>query len=202
MGRRQQSRKQRRKCPDFRKSEVAGPQAPKSRTDAPQPPKRTRSKKAIPVLSEKEDLQAAFGVVDEIPSFAEAIDQTLTDPEGRQALHERLESLRRAEGAKKARSLKQYPPPESELDLHGLTGPEAEQRTASFIAVARQKGVQTLRIITGKGLHSQGPAVLPDVVEQLLSELKRAKAIVSFRWEKKEKQKSGAVLVYLPRCGG
>lgn len=197
MGRRQQSRKQRRKCPEFRKGKVAAQLPKKAPADAALPQSRTRSKKQIPVLSAQEDLQAAFGVVDEIPSFAEAIDQTLTEPEGQQALQERLDALHRAEETKKARSLKQYPAPEMELDLHGFTGPEAEQRTASFLVAARQKGVLTVRIITGKGLHSQGPAVLPDVVELLLREKKQEKEIVSFRWEKKEKQKSGAVIVYL-----
>jgi len=197
MGRRQQRQKQRRKCPDFRKSKGAG-QLPKPPAATTLLQKRLRSKKEIPILAEKEDLQAAFGIVDEIPSFAEAIDQTLTEPAGQQALQERLESLRRAEGEKNPRSLKQYPAPETELDLHGFTGPEAVQRTVSFVAAARQKGLLTLRIITGKGLHSEGPAVLPDVVEQVLSEMKQEKEIFSFRWEKNEKQKSGAVLVYLP----
>lgn len=197
MGRRQQSRKQRRKCPEFRKGKTAGQLLKPQTAAAGLPQSRTRSKKQIPVLSEKQDLQAAFGVVDEIPSFAEAIDQTLTAPEGRRALQERLEHLQGAENTTKRRSFKEYPAPELELDLHGFTGPEAELRTASFIAGARQRGLLTVRIITGKGLHSQGPAVLPDVVEQLLSELKQEKKIFSYRWEKKEKQRSGAVLVFL-----
>ncbi|MDH4320878.1 MAG: Smr/MutS family protein [Desulfobulbaceae bacterium] len=156
-----------------------------------------RSKKKIPVLSELEDLRAAFGVDEAAPSFAEAIDQALTEPEGRQAMAERLENLRRAEEGRKPRSLKQYPAPETELDLHGCTGVEAERLTHSFIAAARQRGVLTIRVITGKGLHSEGPAVLPEVVEQLLTELKRRQEIFSFRWERKAKQKSGAVIVYL-----
>lgn len=161
-----------------------------------------RSKKKIPVLAEQEDLQAAFGVDEKAPSFAEAIDQALTEPEGRQAMAERLENLRRAEGGGRRRSIKQYPAPEAELDLHGCTGAEAERLTYSFIASARHRGVLTIRVITGKGLHSDGPAVLPEVVEQLLTELKRRREVFSFRWERKEKQKSGAVIVYLARSPG
>jgi DNA-nicking Smr family endonuclease len=54
-----------------------------------------------------------------------------------------------------------------------------------------------LRIITGKGLHSPGAPVLPDVVEQKLHELKEKKLIKSFEWEKKRKSASGALLVFL-----
>ena len=197
MSRRQQSQKQRRKCPDFRKGKTAIP-VPKGSSPSLTPPQTPpRSKKKIPVLAEKEDLQAAFGVAEETPSFAEAIDQTLTEPEGRRAMQERLDSLHRGDKERGKPSIKHYPGPETELDLHGFTGPEAERRTPGFIAAARQKGLQTIRIITGKGLHSDGPEVLPDVVEQVLLDLKREGGIFAFRWEKKEKQRSGAVIVYL-----
>jgi hypothetical protein len=52
-------------------------------------------------------------------------------------------------------------------------------------------------IIVGKGLHSQGKAILPDVVEKKITRLKRKKWLLGFEWEKKDKRKSGSLIVYL-----
>ena len=49
----------------------------------------------------------------------------------------------------------------------------------------------------GKGLHSQGGAVLPDVIEDLAVALKRQKVVLTYRWEKRIKRKSGSLIVYL-----
>ena len=49
----------------------------------------------------------------------------------------------------------------------------------------------------GKGLHSEDRAVLPDVIEDLLTDMKREDIVLSYRWEKRVKRKSGAVIVYL-----
>ncbi|OQX20720.1 MAG: hypothetical protein BWK80_35435, partial [Desulfobacteraceae bacterium IS3] len=57
--------------------------------------------------------------------------------------------------------------------------------------------LRTVRIIVGKGLHSEGKAVLRDVVEEKLVSLKREGMILSFKWEKTNKLKSGAIIVYL-----
>ncbi len=95
-------------------------------------------------------------------------------------------------------SVKGYPPSQETLDLHGCTGDEADQKTINFVTSARQRTLKTVQIITGKGLHSPGGvAVLPDIVEQRLRLLKKQGDIVSFRWEKRLKAKSGTVLVYL-----
>jgi hypothetical protein len=61
--------------------------------------------------------------------------------------------------------------PAAKLDLHGLTGYQAESRVRDFLATHRQvsRG-RVLHIITGKGTHSDGPAVLPGVVSRLLRE--------------------------------
>jgi DNA-nicking Smr family endonuclease len=93
--------------------------------------------------------------------------------------------------------LKKYPPPQAEFDCHGLTAAEAERGLHRFLAEAGGTALRTVRIITGKGLHSPGGAVLRDVVEGELRLLKKKGAIVAFRWEKKEKLRSGSVVVYL-----
>lgn len=93
--------------------------------------------------------------------------------------------------------LKRYPKPQGQLDLHGATALQAEQRTDSYIRTAHTAGTLTLRIIVGKGLHSEAGAVLPDVVEDRLVRLKRDGLVLSYRWDKGVKRKSGAVIVYL-----
>ena len=93
--------------------------------------------------------------------------------------------------------LKNYPPPQAECDCHGLTAAEAETALHRFLALAGRTALRTVRIITGKGLHSRGGPVLRDLVESELRLLKKKGAIVAFRWEKKEKERSGSVIVYL-----
>ena len=51
----------------------------------------------------------------------------------------------------------------------------------------------------GKGLHSEGGPVLPDVVEDLLKEMKKENIVLAYVWEGKKKIKSGSVVVYLKR---
>ncbi len=55
----------------------------------------------------------------------------------------------------------------------------------------------TIRIIVGKGLHSELGAVLPDVVGDVVKEMKREGQVLFFEWDKKKKTNSGAVIVYI-----
>jgi DNA-nicking Smr family endonuclease len=93
--------------------------------------------------------------------------------------------------------LQRYPQPQRQLDLHGLKALQAQQRADHFIRAAHADGLFTLRIIVGKGLHSESGAVLPDVVEDRLIRLKRDGLVLAYRWEKGVKRKSGAVLVFI-----
>lgn len=93
--------------------------------------------------------------------------------------------------------LKRYPPVEIELDLHGYTAIGAQVKARSFIHTCKQQGVFTVRIIVGKGLHSDLGPVLPDVVEDVLQELKTQDLVIGYEWDKKKKSKSGAVIVYI-----
>lgn len=95
-------------------------------------------------------------------------------------------------------SLANYPPPQETLDLHGEISVVAERKSLGFIQRAKVGGLLTVRIITGKGLHSPGgKAILPDVVEGVVRSLKKDKLVVDYCWDRKEKIKSGALLVYL-----
>ena len=96
-----------------------------------------------------------------------------------------------------AQKIKRYPAPQKELDLHGFTAPEAKIKTQQFLKNERVKGVLTVIIIVGKGIHSKSGPVLPDVVEDTIQELQHENIVLAYRWEKKRKSKSGSVIVYL-----
>jgi len=93
--------------------------------------------------------------------------------------------------------IKRYPPVEVELDLHGFNAVGAQVKARSFIHSCKQQGYFTLRIIVGKGLHSELGPVLPDVVEDVLKEMKKQDLVIGYDWDKKKKSKSGSVVVYL-----
>ncbi len=93
--------------------------------------------------------------------------------------------------------IKRYPSPEAELDLHGFTALGAGIKTRSFVLNCKHQGYFTLRLIVGKGLHSDLGPVLPDVVEDLLQALKKDNIVLAYEWEQRSKFKSGAVIVYL-----
>ena len=61
--------------------------------------------------------------------------------------------------------------PADRLDLHGLSASEAEARVFHFLErhIHSSRG-RVVHIITGKGTHSEGPPVLPDLVNRILSE--------------------------------
>lgn len=95
------------------------------------------------------------------------------------------------------RRLKRYPGPEKELDLHGFTAAAAQIKARSFIISCKQQGFFTIRLIVGRGLHSQEGPVLPDVVEDLLKVLKKEQVILAYEWDRKKKDRSGALIVYI-----
>ena len=78
---------------------------------------------------------------------------------GRQAADARAEGQRRADPDL---------PPQAELDLHGLSGLEAEEAIAAFVRDARARGLSKVLLIHGKGNHSPGQPVLERVVRNYL----------------------------------
>ena len=67
-------------------------------------------------------------------------------------------------------SINKYQPKiDAELDLHGLTQREAEGEVWDFLSEAEEKEYLKVRIITGKGLHSEnGEGVLKSLVIGIL----------------------------------
>ncbi|HEV2132146.1 MAG TPA: Smr/MutS family protein [Longimicrobiaceae bacterium] len=58
------------------------------------------------------------------------------------------------------------------LDLHGESAEAARRRAELWLRARAEENVRTVRVITGRGLHSVGPPVLPGEIEALLGELK------------------------------
>jgi len=96
----------------------------------------------------------------------------------------------------KGEILKEYPEiPQDELDLHGKTATEAEREIRLFILRAKRLSMRLVRIVTGKGLHSEeGRSVLKEVADKRVIQLKREGLVFSHKWEKG----GGSILVYLP----
>ena len=71
---------------------------------------------------------------------------------------------------------------QAEIDLHGLTVPEAKEALRSFLAEALERGIRCVRIVHGKGLRSgnRGP-VLKSAVSGVLRRIGPVLAYVSAR---------------------
>jgi len=161
--------------------------------------KLTRS--GIPLLDPSDDLAAHFlgaGKEDHAEEdFTKLLEASLSAENVRRARGEKEDVQQRQQPVPVAEQVRQYPSVQDELDLHGLPSADAAAQTRIFLLDAARRGFKTLRIITGKGLHSERGSVLRDIIEQVLVELKRTGVALTFVWEKQAKTKSGSVLVYL-----
>jgi DNA-nicking Smr family endonuclease len=84
---------------------------------------------------------------------------------------------------------------EAEIDLHGMTLPEAKQGMREFLAAAILRQLRCVRIVHGKGLRSghRGP-VLKNAVNVVL---RRTDAVVAFCSARQVDGGTGAVYVLL-----
>ncbi len=83
---------------------------------------------------------------------------------------------------------------DEELDLHQLNSAEARRRLRRFLDYACQHHCRTVRIIHGRGLHSQGHAILPELVQD---ELRADPRVLAFRLAGRFDGGSGALRVRL-----
>lgn len=191
-------------------SPVLEPQLPaKTPPPTPIPVKRTKKqgkakldKKGFPIITDSDDLGELFQVEEakkkkSQEDFARLFEKSQADIYQRVMLLEKKKVPVGTKPLTPAERVKGYPAPQEELDLHGFSAAKAESATEFFIRNARRMKLQTVRIIVGKGTHSDGKAVLPDVVEAKIIELKRRDWILNYKWEKKDKRKSGSMVVYL-----
>ncbi len=128
------------------------------------------------------------------PGFADLVEQTLSQDVLDSVKSEK--ELRETHNSKERTKREQPLAPQRQLDLHGCTLLEAQRKTRHFLENCHHFGLQKVRIITGKGLHSDGQPVLPDGIELMLKEIKERNEIHSFHWEKNNRQ-SGAIIVLL-----
>jgi DNA-nicking Smr family endonuclease len=170
----------------------------KKKKTKPSPAVKT-DKKGFRVLTDEHDLYQVFGEKknSKQEDFGRIFEESQQDKKQQLLLLEKKKISSQTAPLTVGQRIKTYPAPQVELDLHGATVPEAEKRTESFIENARREKIRTVRIIVGKGLHSEGKAKLPDVVEKEIIRLKRKNWLLDFEWEKKDKRKSGAMIVYL-----
>lgn len=165
--------------------------------------KRTNpnDRNGVPFLSRSTSLSRLFSdkaarMTEEEEDFPTLLEQSLRGKNEAALLRDKREKGL-PEPVPLKKRLKRYPPPEDELDLHGNTAARALVRSESFVRTAWRAGKFTLTIVVGKGLHSEFGAVLPDVVEDLLTRLKKEGVVLWFEWDRKLKIQSGAVIVYL-----
>lgn len=159
----------------------------------------------IRVLDDSDDLQALFdedgsgGLSEDLPSDEEAFSRMLEDSLAGVGTAEIIRQKYPESEAKGDIIVKAVAPgkPRAELDLHGFHVHEALVRVEAFLETAARQGLSPVRIIVGKGLHSQNAPVLPDAVEEKISDLKRRGRVAAFAWEKKSKHASGALIVRL-----
>lgn len=70
---------------------------------------------------------------------------------------------------KKVRHNKYLQTAQDEIDLHGLTRAEAHGSLENFLENARNNKLKMVRIITGKGLHSEnGQSILNGYIKNIL----------------------------------
>lgn len=92
------------------------------------------------------------------------------------------------------------PPNDASLDLHGVRAADVEARVSKFVRQVHKHGVRRVRIVHGKGLHSDpvGP-VLGDAVIDALTKGLAASMVLAFVTAPASQGGSGALLVELVR---
>jgi DNA-nicking Smr family endonuclease len=171
-----------------------------SRQSKPAAKRRNKKTGQRPIrkLTASDDLSVLFSSDPENTpqSFADALASGIPAATLAEILTEKEELPTPAQSLQGA--IRNSPPPQDRLDLHGCTAAEAETKTAGFLARACRNHLKTVLVITGKGLHSPEGSVLKDIIEARLKIMKNDGSILAYLWEKKDREKSGALLVYLP----
>ena len=90
-------------------------------------------------------------------------------------------------------------PVDARVDLHGLRAADARRRLAAEVARAQAAGLRCLLVVHGRGLHSEGPAVLREGVAEWLSAAPLAARVMAFASARPEDGGSGATYVLLRR---
>ena len=81
------------------------------------------------------------------------------------------------------------------LDLHGMTGDEAAEATAAFLAESKRRGLRCVRIVHGKGLGSRGRE--PVLKRRVRRQLMRRSEVLAYVEPRPMHGGGGAVVVLL-----
>ena len=166
---------------------------PRPKVEAPAPFKKVqKDKNGLPILGE-DAVPSTEGSED----FASLLASSLSEKSEAVLLHEKRDRMELRKKPSVQERLKHYPSVQGELDLHGYTAAKADQTAELYVRRAYSVGTYTIRIIVGKGLHSEHGAVLPDVISDRLNTLRQDGIVLAWQWEKGKKSKSGAMIVYL-----
>jgi DNA-nicking Smr family endonuclease len=84
---------------------------------------------------------------------------------------------------------------QDELDLHGLTSPEARALLAQFLAECLRRGLRCIRVVHGKGLRSKNRE--PVLKHKVANWLMQRNEILAFCQARPTEGGSGAVVVLL-----
>ena len=84
---------------------------------------------------------------------------------------------------------------QDDLDLHGLTGDQAIEATAEFLAECKRRGFRCVRIVHGKGLGSKGRE--PVLKRRVRRALMRRSEVLAYVEPRAVHGGSGAVVVLL-----
>jgi DNA-nicking Smr family endonuclease len=84
---------------------------------------------------------------------------------------------------------------QDDLDLHGLTGDEAVEATAAFLADCKRRGLRCVRIVHGKGLRSKGRE--PVLKRRVRRQLMRRSEVLAYVEPRQVHGGGGAVVVLL-----
>ncbi len=88
---------------------------------------------------------------------------------------------------------------ERRLDLHGLVASEARRHLTRELASAQAASIRCVLVIHGRGLHSDGGAVLRDGVVSWLTSEPLASRVMAFASARPEHGGAGASYVLLRR---
>lgn len=160
--------------------------------EVPPAKKVQRDRHGLPILE-----QGQIPASEESEEFAELLASSLSEKSGEVLLSEKVDKIEQARTLTVKERLKRYPAPQGQLDLHGYTAAKADQTAEHYVRRAFSVGTYTLRLIVGKGLHSEHGAVLPDTIADRMTALKQEGIVLAWAWEKGKKSKSGSILVYL-----
>lgn len=155
-----------------------------------------KTKHGIPIIEKGADLFKTFETPDE-EDFGQILETSLGEKSQDVLLKEKKDNPGPVRSLSLKKRLERFPKPQGEIDLHGFTALRADMKAEAYIKNAFYNGTYTVRIIVGKGLHSEDGPVLPDVIEKRVNQLRDEKIVLAYEWDKKKKHKSGSLTVYL-----